>query len=125
MKVEKFVLLKKYRIILLLNVIFFIYSLNVIFGKLAANEKIISIRFLLFYGMSILLLGVFAFFWQIILKKLPLILAFSNRAIVIFWGLLWGVLFFNEKITLGKLIGVSLVIIGVILFSISKTKYKS
>ncbi len=108
-----------------LNLLFLFYSFTVLFVKLAGLEDSVNLRFLFFYGLSLLFLGIYAILWQQVIKKIPLVIAFSNKAIVIVWGMLWGVLFFNETVTIGKFLGIILVICGVILFSISKSEHKS
>ena len=55
--------------------------------------------------------------WRQIIRVLPLTTAFANKAVTTAWGLLWGLLFFHEHITIGKIVGVALVISGVLLFS--------
>ena len=60
--------------------------------------------------------------WQQIIRVLPLTTAFANTAVTTAWGLLWGLLFFHEQITIGKIVGVALVISGVILFSAADTE---
>ena len=75
-----------------------------------------SVRFCLYYGTVILLLGVYAIGWQQVIKRIPLTTAFANKAVTVVWGLVWGALFFREAVTPGKLLGAALVIVGVILF---------
>ena len=43
-------------------------------------------------------------------------MAYANRAVTIVWGIIWGLLFFNEKLSLGKVIGAVIVIAGVLLY---------
>ena len=43
-------------------------------------------------------------------------MAYANRAVTIVWGIIWGLLFFNEKLNLGKVIGAVIVIAGVLLY---------
>ena len=50
------------------------------------------------------------------IKRLPLTTAFANKAVTVVWGIIWGAVFFKEKITVGKLIGAVIVITGVILY---------
>ena len=76
-----------------------------------------SFRFLLLYGGSLCLMMVYAIVWQQVIKKLPLMVAYANKAVIVFWGLIWGILFFNEKITLGKFAGVVMVMAGIVLFA--------
>lgn len=78
-----------------------------------------SFRFIMLYGCVILLLGVYAIFWQQIIKKMPLTAAYANRAVTVFWGMVWGFIIFKEKITPGKAAGAALVIAGIILFALS------
>lgn len=103
----------------LLNILLMVYSLSSVCSKLAAGEEGISFRFIVLYGIIIILLGIYAIFWQQIIKSMPLTAAYANRAITVFWGMLWGLLIFKEKITPGKIIGAVLVIAGIILFALS------
>ena len=93
-----------------------------VLGKLAAREKGINIRFLLFYGGSLLMMGVYALCWQKKKKKIPLMVAYANKAVVIIWGVVWGYLFFNEYVSIGKIAGIVLIIIGVVLFASSESE---
>ena len=94
-----------------------VYSLSGVCSKLAAGESVLSFRFCLFYGTVILLLAFYAVAWQQVIRVLPLTTAFANKAVTTAWGLVWGLLFFREQITVGKLLGVALVISGVVMFS--------
>ena len=55
----------------------------------------------------------YALFWQQILKKLPLVTAYANKAITVVWGLLWGMLVFKEKITVFNVVGALVIIFGI------------
>ncbi len=100
-----------------LHLLLMVYSTSGILSKLAAGVDFLSFDFCLFYGGILCLLGVYAIGWQQILKKLPLTTAFSNKAVTIVWGIIWGALFFFEPVTLPKAIGALLIIAGVVLFS--------
>ncbi len=78
-----------------------------------------SFRFIALYGLVILLLGIYAIFWQQVIKNMPLTAAYANRAVTVFWGMVWGLIIFKEKITLGKAVGAVIVIAGIILFALS------
>ena len=104
MKINKFVLL---------HFLLFFYSLCGVFSKFASGNDFFSLKFCLFYGVSIIILGIYAILWQQILKKFSLTTAFFNKAITIIWGMLWGILFFNEKITINMIIGTLIVLGGV------------
>lgn len=100
-----------------LHLLLMVYSTSGILSKLAAGVDFSSFDFCILYGGALCLLGFYAIGWQQILKKLPLTTAFSNKAVTIVWGIIWGALFFFEPITLPKAVGALLIIAGVVLFS--------
>ena len=55
--------------------------------------------------------------WQQIIKYVPLTTAFANKAITVIWGIVWGIVFFHETITIKKLIGTLFVITGIIIYA--------
>ena len=99
--------------LLLLHAIMLLYSVSTICSKLAAGETLLSIRFILLYSGLLFILFVYAILWQQVLKKMPLTTAYANKAVVIIWGLVWGSLFFGEQITVQKILGSLVIIIGV------------
>ena len=109
----------------LLNVLLLLFSLSSVCSKLAAREEFMSFRFIMMYGFIVLLLGIYAIFWQQIIKSMLLTMAYANRAITVFWGMLWGLIIFHEKITPGKVAGAALVIAGIILFAVSDREGKA
>ena len=94
-----------------------VYSLSGAFSKQASGVPFLSIRFCVYYGAIIALLGIYAIGWQQIIKRLPLTLAFANKAVTTVWGLIWGLVFFHEQVTAGKLMGIALIVIGVVVLS--------
>ncbi len=100
----------------LLHSVLMLYSLSGVCSKLAAGQPFFSLPFCLYYGALIGLLGIYAIAWQQVIKRLPLTVAFANKAVTLVWGLVWGMLFFREQVTPGKLLGVALVVCGVVLF---------
>lgn len=84
---------------------------------MAAGQAFFSLRFCLCYGGIIFILGVYALVWQQIIKRMPLTTAFANKAGTVVWGLIWGMVFFHEPITRGKIVGALLIMAGMILFS--------
>lgn len=104
--------------VILLHVLFCVYSFSTVLSKLAALEETMSIRFFVFYGGVLFLMAIYALFWQQLIKRLPLIFAYANKAVTIVWGIIWGALIFSEKITPGKIIGAVVVIAGIIIFSL-------
>ena len=107
---------KNTKTILALNVLLMFFSLGGIFSKLASKQPFLSLKFILCYGALLFIMFVYAIGWQQIIKRLPLTMAYANRAITIIWGIIWGLLFFNEKLNVGKIIGAVIVIAGVLLY---------
>lgn len=106
--------------IVLLEIAFFIYSLSSMFSKQAMYDNPTTMHIIVFYLLSLFMLGVYAIIWQQVLKKLDLSVAFANKGITIIWGIIWGVLIFNEKVNIGMIIGAMIVILGIIVMMYSK-----
>ncbi|MEE3487315.1 MAG: transporter [Bulleidia sp.] len=107
---------KNYQTYLLLNILLAVYSFSTVFSKKASAEEFLSGKFILYYGLVILLLGIYAIFWQQIIKEIPLTTAYANRAVTLAWGLLWGILIFHEEATIGKITGICIVMAGILLY---------
>ena len=98
-----------------LHFILLLYSFVGVFMKLAFQNEMFSLKFFLFAGLAVLFLGIYAIVWQQVLKKMPLTVAFTNKAICIVWGMLWGALFLGDQITWYKILGSLIVFPGVVL----------
>lgn len=105
------------RILLVLHVLLFVYSFSGILSKKASSEPFLSLAFVLLYGGMLLVLAIYAVAWQQIVKRLPLTVAFANKAITVVWGIMWGALLFKEQVNAGMIVGAILVIAGIILYS--------
>lgn len=111
---------KNTKMYVLLHSLMLLFSFVPVCSKLASGYKFFSVPFLLFYGLVILLLGIYAIFWQQIIKRMPLTTAYANKAITIVWGMIWGVLLFGETIAWQQLIGATIIIAGVVLYAQSE-----
>ena len=99
-----------------LHVLLGIYSLSGFFSKNAAAQPFLSWKYIAFYCGMMAIMVIYAVGWQQVIKRLPLTLAFANKAVTVVWGILWGAVFFHESITPGKLIGAAVIVAGVVLF---------
>lgn len=97
----------------LLHCLLLLYSFSDIASKLASGKEFLSLEFLLLYGTVIFLLGIYAIFWQQILKKIPLITAYANKSVTIIWGMLFGSLIFKEQIQWNQILGAVIIVVGV------------
>ena len=98
---------------LLLHCLLLVYSFSDIVSKLASGKDFLSFEFIFLYGMVIFTLGIYAIFWQQILKKIPLITAYANKSVTIIWGMIFGALIFKEQISWNQILGAIVIIIGV------------
>ena len=98
---------------LLLYSAFLVYSVSAVFSKLASGYSFMTAGFIVFYGLSLSILIVYAILWQQILKRFALITAYANKSVVLLLGMLWGLLFFEEQIKLNMIIGAAIIISGV------------
>ena len=89
-----------------------LYTVSGIAAKLASNYEFLSWGFILCYGLEIFVLGLYAIIWQQIIKRVDISIAYANRAVAVFWTMLWSFLLFNEQITVQNLIGVALIFVG-------------
>ena len=112
----------KVKNLILLHLILFLYSCCGIFSKLAGTQDFLSLQFFIYYGIVLLILFVYAILWQRIIKLLPLTTAFANKAVTVIWGIIFGITFFGEKLTLGKVIGAIMIILGIAFYTKSGSR---
>lgn len=98
-----------------LHIIILIFSINSICSKMASQNPFLSVKWIVFYGLVIVLLGFYAIAWQQVLKHMTLVTAYANKAVTAIWGIVWGYLVFHEEITVQKIIGAVVIIAGVYL----------
>ena len=98
--------------IMILQIVVMVYTLSTVSAKFASSAEFMSLKFIICYGIEIFILGVYAILWQQIIKKIPLSIAYANKAISLLWSIIWAVLFFSETITIKNIIGIIIVIIG-------------
>lgn len=94
-----------------------IYSVTSVFAKLAGLQMGAGswLPTLLFLGLEMLALVIYSVLWQQVLKRMPLSFAYSNKGICTLWTAVFGLVFFGETLTLGKALGILVVLIGVLL----------
>ncbi len=103
------------RLILLLQLAILLFACSTLLTKFAAQYAILSWSWILLYGASVFLLGVYALCWQQFLKRMPLVTVYANRASAMFWSMLFGALIFRETITWNMLVGVLVIFGGIYL----------
>lgn len=92
-----------------------LYTCGGITGKFASARQLFSLQFFILYGLEIVFLGIYAIIWQQVIQKIDLSIAYANRSVNLLWTMLFAVSVFHETITIGNIIGVLLVILGICL----------
>lgn len=100
---------------ILLHLCIWLYTGSSICSKLASQYPFMSVQYIVFTGLIFVVLGVYAIFWQQIIKRFSPSVAYSNKSVTIIWTLLYSVVFFGEGLTIYNVIGAAVLIIGVIL----------
>lgn len=101
--------------VLILQAVVVIYTLSSVVAKFATKEELFSFSFFLFYGLEILILGVYAVLWQQMIKRFDLSIAYANRAMALLWSALWAVVLFRENLEPKQIVGIALVILGTVI----------
>ena len=100
--------------ILVLQATSVVYTLATVAAKFASGYEFLSAPFICCYLIELAILAVYAVLWQQIIKKFDISVAYANRAVSIFWALIWAVLFFKETITWNNVLGVVIVFVGIL-----------
>jgi len=116
--------MKKILWFFVLQISILIYTFAGIAGKVASAEPGVSIKFILLYGLEVIILGVYAVLWQQVIARLELSIAYANKGVALIWSLIWAKSIFNEEIKLQNLIGVIIVMIGICLVNTAPTNDK-
>lgn len=111
--------------LILMELSFLVYSCSWILAKLASEYEFPSFKFVLFYGLDVIVLGIYALLWQQVIKRYELAIAYANKAVCLVWALIWGVLIFGERdsIKWNQILGIGIVIAGIVVLN-SKSQAK-
>jgi drug/metabolite transporter (DMT)-like permease len=76
------------------------------------------VKFLFWFGMEFVVLGIYAILWQQMIKRFELSVAYANRSMAVVWSMIWAVIFFHDTITLKNIVGVCFVVIGTLIINL-------
>lgn len=111
-------IMQKTNRLLLLHLNILLFSFTGIFSKLCAGSVtengVLDERTLLYAVLMLVNCGVYAVFWQQSLKHFDVNIAYAHRSVYNIWSLLWSVVIFGEKITVGNVLGTLLIIFGIL-----------
>ncbi|MBQ6370991.1 MAG: EamA-like transporter family protein [Firmicutes bacterium] len=108
---------------ILLHICVLLFSFTSVFAKSAANAYnaggLLNPTLLLFIFLMLAVCVFYAFFWQIVIKKIDLNIGYANRAVYLIWSQIWAVMIFGEHLTPKNIVGLAVVMAGVIIVSLT------
>lgn len=90
-----------------------LYSFIAVVSKLAAGFPAFSLGFIFYWGISLGMALIYSLIWQLVLEKIPLVVAYPVVYLRDVLVLLWSLLIFKEAVSLTQFAGAALIIIGV------------
>lgn len=72
-------------------------------------------KLIILLGLMVFLLGIYAFFWQKIIKGSKIAIVYANKSSYLFWTQLAAVIIFGEHLSVCNIIGIAIIFAGVIL----------
>lgn len=105
--------------IILLQAIIVIYTISSIMAKFASAGETLE-KVILFFGLDLMFLGIYAICWQQMIKIFPLSVAYANRAMALLWSAVWARIIFGEQITVKQIFAIGLVIVGTMIINTEK-----
>ena len=109
--------------IVFLQAIVVIYTVSGIMAKFASAAETVE-KVILFFGLDLLFLGIYAVCWQQMIKIFPLSVAYANRAMALLWSAVWAMIIFGEQITGRQMMGIALVVLGTIVINTEQQEEK-
>ena len=105
--------------IVLLQAIVVIYTVSGIMAKFASAGETLE-KVILFFGLDLMFLGIYAICWQQMIKIFPLSVAYANRAMALLWSAVWAKIIFGEQIGIKQMLGIALVVVGTLVINTEK-----
>lgn len=103
--------------ILGMQLLVLLFSVSSLMTKLTANafraHGVLSFATLLCFGLACFLMLIYAYYWQILLARVDLSVAYLNKGSMLFWSMLWSALLLHEHVSLKNILGVLLIFAGI------------
>ncbi|MCI8364819.1 MAG: transporter [Eubacterium sp.] len=123
MKIDK--LLEKPRNVYLFALIaILIESFSSVCLKLAGEFPVFSKNYVLYYFGALIIMGIYAVLWQLLLEHLPLTTAYLRKGVTYILLYLWAYIFFGEHISLMQWVGTAIILAGMVVSQMGEGKEK-
>lgn len=94
-----------------------IYATTSIFTKMASQQDVMSLPYMLWIGGAVCVIGLYALLWQQVIARMPVSTAYMFKGTSLIFVLIFSVLLFNETITISNIIGSVVIIAGILLYA--------
>lgn len=106
--------MKRYLALIGVNLI---YACTCIFTKMASQQEMLSLPYLLWIAGAVGVMGVYAILWQQVISRMMLSTAYMFKGTSLIFVLLISALLFGETITANNLIGSAIIVLGIVLYA--------
>lgn len=106
-----------FRQVLALLLVFLLYSFEPIAAKFTSQQEMSTLAFWLGLVAVFGILGLYAIFWQQLLKQIPLSIAYMFRGSTLIFVLILSVILLGDSITLYNGIGALMIVTGIALYA--------
>ena len=110
-------MLKSYLTYLALVGVNLVYACTYIFTKMASQQDVLSLPYLLWIAGAVVVIGFYALLWQQVIARMPVSTAYMFKGTSLIFVLIFSVFLFNEPITISNIIGSVIIIIGILLYA--------
>lgn len=110
-------MLKSYLTYLALIGVNLVYACTSIFTKMASQQEVLSLPYLLWIAGAVGVMGLYAVLWQQVIARMPVSTAYMFKGTSLIFVLIFSVLLFNETITISNIIGSVVIIAGILLYA--------
>lgn len=110
--------MKKY---VLLIISFLVLSCSGVCLKLASMHEFLSWAYVFYFGLTLLVMAIYAVLWQKVLTMVALNKAYLCKSSTIGISLMYAYLIFGENISLQNIIGCLLIVAGIMILSYRKS----
>lgn len=94
-----------------------IYACTSICTKMASQQEMLSVPYLLWIAGAVAVMGLYALLWQQIIARMPISTAYMFKGTSLIFVLLISSLLFGEAITANNIIGSAIIITGIVLYA--------
>lgn len=106
--------IKQIAILIAINLL---YACVGICTKMAALQPTGSWTYLVWFGVVVAIIGLYALLWQQVLRRIELSTAYMFKGTTLVFTMLFAALLFGEAITIPNIIGSVIIIIGITLLA--------